>query len=82
LPVAATPATVWLPYLILDGKVVATDRLNEKTISRKGKQIGRWYSDKAHGFGGNIPVPVHPVRHPAVGLAGPARRRPRHHRRP
>jgi hypothetical protein len=41
LPVAATPATVWLPYLILDGKVVATDRLNEKTISRKGKPIGR-----------------------------------------
>ena len=43
-----------LPYLILDGKVVAADRLKEKTISRKGKEIDRWYSGKAHGFGGNI----------------------------
>jgi hypothetical protein len=43
-----------LPYLILDGKVVATDRLHEKTISRKGREIDRWYSGKTHGFGGNI----------------------------
>jgi hypothetical protein len=43
-----------LPHLILDGKVVASDRLKEKTISRKGKEIDRWYSGKAHGFGGNI----------------------------
>ena len=43
-----------LPYLILDGKVVAADRLKEKTISRKGREIDRWYSGKAHGFGGNI----------------------------
>lgn len=43
-----------LPYLILDGKVVVADRLKEKTISRKGRGIDRWYSGKAHGFGGNI----------------------------
>jgi hypothetical protein len=43
-----------LPYLILDGKVVAADRLHEKTISRKGREIDRWYSGKTHGFGGNI----------------------------
>jgi hypothetical protein len=43
-----------LPHLILDGKVVAADRCKEKTISRKGKPIDRWYSGKAHGFGGNI----------------------------
>jgi hypothetical protein len=43
-----------LPHLILDGKVVATDRLKEKTISKKGTEIDRWYSGKAHGFGGNI----------------------------
>jgi hypothetical protein len=43
-----------LPYLILDGKVVATDRLKEKTISKKGREIDRWYSGKTHGFGGNI----------------------------
>ena len=43
-----------LPHLILDGKVVAADRLKEKIISRKGKEIDRWYSGKAHAFGGNI----------------------------
>ena len=43
-----------LPYLILDGKVAAADRCKEKTISRKGREIDRWYSGKAHGFGGNI----------------------------
>jgi DDE superfamily endonuclease len=43
-----------LPHLILDGKVVAAGRLKEKTISRKGRETGRWYSGKAHGFGGNI----------------------------
>ncbi len=34
--------------------MVAADRLQEKTISRKGREIDRWYSAKAHGFGGNI----------------------------
>jgi hypothetical protein len=43
-----------LPYLILDGKIVAADRCKQKTISKKGRQIDRWYSGKAHGFGGNI----------------------------
>jgi hypothetical protein len=43
-----------LPHLILDGKVVAADRCKEKTISKKGREIDRWYSGKAHGFGGNI----------------------------
>ncbi len=43
-----------LPYLILDGKVVASDRLHEKTTSRKGREIDRWCSGKAHGSGGNI----------------------------
>jgi hypothetical protein len=43
-----------LPYLILDGKVVAADRLKEKIISRKGREIDRWYSGKAHRFGGNV----------------------------
>ena len=34
--------------------MVVADRLKEKTISNKGKQIDRWYSGKAHSFGGNI----------------------------
>ena len=32
------------PYLILDGKVVDTDRRRKKTVSRKGKTIDLWYS--------------------------------------
>jgi hypothetical protein len=43
-----------LPYLILDGKIVASDRCAEKTISKKGREIDRWYSGKAHHPGGNI----------------------------
>jgi hypothetical protein len=43
-----------LPYLILDGKVAADGRCKEKTISKKGREIDRWYSGKAHGFGGNV----------------------------
>jgi hypothetical protein len=69
------------PHLILDGKVVAADRLKEKAISRKGKEIDRWYSGKAHGVGGNIQA-LFSSRHPAMGLPGPAGRHPRHHRRP
>jgi hypothetical protein len=40
--------------------VVAADRLREKTISRQGKEIDRWYSGKAHGFGGNIQALFNP----------------------
>ena len=42
------------PYLILDGKVVDTDRCREKTLSRKGKTIDLWFAGKTHDFGGNI----------------------------
>jgi hypothetical protein len=43
-----------LAYLVPDGKVVAADRCREKTTSVKGEIIDRWYSGKAHRFGGNI----------------------------
>lgn len=43
-----------LAYVILDGKVFATDRCAEKTTSVKGKLIDAWYSGKAHTHGGNI----------------------------
>jgi hypothetical protein len=33
--------------MILDGKIVDTDRLQVKTISRKGEQIDLWYSGNA-----------------------------------
>lgn len=43
-----------LAYLILDGKIVGTDRCQQKTTSRKGKTIDLWYAGKIHDFGGNI----------------------------
>src|SRR5258708_34427140 len=36
-----------LPHLILDGKVVETDRCREKTISAKGRVIDLWYSGRS-----------------------------------
>ena len=41
-------AGLGLPYLILDGTLIASDRCAEKTTSRKGGEIDRWYSGKAH----------------------------------
>ena len=49
-----------LPHLILDGKIVDTDRLHVKTVSKKGKEIDRWYSGKTHDFGGNIQAVMSP----------------------
>ncbi|MBT8226236.1 MAG: IS5/IS1182 family transposase [Dactylosporangium sp.] len=43
-----------VPHLILDGKVIDTDRLLVKTVSVKGKPIDLWYAGKTHDFGGNI----------------------------
>ncbi len=42
------------PYVILNGKVVDSDRCHEKTLSRKGREIDLWYSGKKKDFGGNI----------------------------
>src|SRR6266550_2178896 len=47
-------------YVILDGKIVDTDRLRVKTISRKGETIDLWYSGKRHDFGGNIQAVMRP----------------------
>lgn len=47
-------------YVILDGKIVDTDRLHVKTISRKGRPIDVWYSGKRHDFGGNIQAVMRP----------------------
>jgi DDE superfamily endonuclease len=41
------------PYVILDGKIVASDRCRAKTVSRKGREIDLGYSGKKD-FGGNI----------------------------
>jgi DDE superfamily endonuclease len=42
------------PYVILDGKIVSSDRYHEKTVSRKGREIDLWYAGKTKDFGGNI----------------------------
>jgi hypothetical protein len=43
-------------HVILDGKLFSSDRLDEKTTSKKGNQIDLWYSGKAHQPGGNVQV--------------------------
>jgi DDE superfamily endonuclease/Helix-turn-helix of DDE superfamily endonuclease len=47
-------------HVILDGKVVETDRLRVKKISTKGKTIDAWYCGKTHDFGGNIQALMRP----------------------
>lgn len=47
-------------HVILDGKVVETDRLAEKKLSKKGKVIDAWYAGKTHDFGGNVQAVMRP----------------------
>ena len=42
-----------LPYLILDGTLISSYRCADKKTSRKGKEIDKWYSGKAHEPAGN-----------------------------
>jgi hypothetical protein len=37
-----------LPYVILDGTLISSDRCLDKKTSRKGTETGKWYSGKAH----------------------------------
>ena len=43
-----------IPYLILDGTLISCDRCADKKTSRKGKEIDKWYSGKAHEPAGNV----------------------------
>jgi hypothetical protein len=43
-----------LPYLILDGTLIPSDRCADKKTSKKGKEIDKWYSGKAHEAAGNV----------------------------
>jgi DDE superfamily endonuclease len=43
-----------LPYLILDGTLIASDRCSDKKTSRKGTEIDKWYSGKAHEHAGLV----------------------------
>jgi hypothetical protein len=53
--------TEQVPYVILDGKTVMTDRTHaQKKTSRKGREIDAWYSGKTHDFGGLIQALMNP----------------------
>ena len=43
-----------LPYLILDGTLISSDRCADKKTSQKGREIDTWYSGKAHEPAGNV----------------------------
>ena len=43
-----------LPYVILDGTLISSDRCAGKKTSKKGKEIDKWYSGKAHRPAGNV----------------------------
>ena len=43
-----------LPYFILDGTLISSDRCADKKTSKKGKEIDKWYSGKAHEPAGNV----------------------------
>ncbi len=52
------------PYVILDGKIIDSDRCREKTVSRKGREIDVWYSGKKKDFGGNVQAVFYPDGRP------------------
>ena len=56
---SACTAAGWA-FVILDGKVVDSDRCAAKTTSRKGDGIDLWYSGKRGDFGGNIQAVMRP----------------------
>lgn len=47
-------------HVVVDGKVVAADRLTSAKTSKKGDQIDAWYCGKTAGFGGNIQAVMRP----------------------
>jgi hypothetical protein len=49
-----------LSHVILDGKIIPSDRCNEPALSVKGEVIDLWYSGKAHTHGGNIQAVLAP----------------------
>ena len=71
-----------LPYLILDGTLISSDRCADKKTSRKGTDIDTWYSGKAHRARRERAGPGRPGRRAAVGQRRAARQHPRPDRRP
>ena len=48
------------PHVILDGKIIPSDRCKEPAVSVKGEVIDLWHSGKAHTHGGNIQAVLAP----------------------
>jgi len=48
------------PFVILDGKLFSTDRLDEQVTSVKGEAIDAWYSGHHHRPGGNVQAVFRP----------------------
>jgi hypothetical protein len=73
LPGALARATAeGAAFVILDGKIIPSDRCREKVTSVKGEVIDVWYSGKAHRHGGNIQAVARPDGFPLwVSPAGP-----------
>ena len=49
-----------IPFVILDGKLFSTDRLDEQVTSVNGEAIDAWYSGKHHRPGGNVQAVIRP----------------------
>ena len=49
-----------VPYVILDGKVFATDACAGTAESAKGEEISLWYSGKTRSYGANVQAVMHP----------------------
>lgn len=48
------------PFVIPDGKLFSTDRLDEQATSVNGEAIDAWYSGKHHRPGGNVQAVIRP----------------------
>jgi DDE superfamily endonuclease len=61
-----------VPYVILDGKVFATDACAGTTESARGGEISLWYSGKTRSYGANVQAVMGPGGLPLwTGPAGP-----------
>ena len=65
-----------LPYLILDGTLISSDRCADKKTSKKGREIDKWYSAKAHEAAGNVQALAAPRGIAAMGLGRAAGQHP------
>ena len=71
-----------LPTSSWTARSISSDRCADKKTSKKGKEIDKWYSGKAHEPAGNVQALAAPRRRPAVGQRRAAGQHPRPDRGP